>query len=351
MEHPIGRYKRMLAPEWFPQSGVQLTWPHADTDWAYMLPEITALYQRLAYEIATRELLLIVAPDTESVRRHLEEQLPKRATDNIIYIDCPTNDTWARDHAFLSVLDTGKPELLDFGFNGWGGKFEAAADNAINRGVYASGRLEGTYINCLDFILEGGSIESDGCGTILTTKACLLNPNRNPGLDQAQITLRLQDYFGAPNVLWLSHGALIGDDTDSHIDTLARLCPGNKLVYVQCTDESDPQYADLCAMEAELKTFKNADGEPFELIPLPLPDICEADGERLPATYANYLVLNKAVLFPTYGQPAKDDLAQKALHQAFPKYDLVGIDCRPLIRQHGSLHCATMQFPKGILHL
>ena len=351
MEHPIGRYKRMLAPEWFPQSGVQLTWPHADTDWAYMLPEITALYQRLAYEIATRELLLIVAPDTESVRRHLEEQLPKRATDNIIYIDCPTNDTWARDHAFLSVLDTGKPELLDFGFNGWGGKFEAAADNAINRGVYASGRLEGSYIDCLDFILEGGSIESDGCGTILTTKACLLNPNRNPGLNQAQITLKLQDYFGAPNVLWLSHGALIGDDTDSHIDTLARLCPGNKLVYVQCTDESDPQYADLCAMEAELKTFKNADGEPFELIPLPLPDICEADGERLPATYANYLVLNKAVLFPTYGQPAKDDLAQKALHQAFPKYDLVGIDCRPLIRQHGSLHCATMQFPKGILHL
>ena len=156
MEHPIGRYKRMLAPEWFPQSGVQLTWPHADTDWAYMLPEITALYQRLAYEIATRELLLIVAPETESVRRHLEEQLPKRATDNIIYIDCPTNDTWARDHAFLSVLDTGKPELLDFGFNGWGGKFEAAADNAINRGVYASGRLEGSYIDCLDFILEGG---------------------------------------------------------------------------------------------------------------------------------------------------------------------------------------------------
>lgn len=346
---PVKRFRRMLAAEWFPQSGVQLTWPHAGTDWAYMLPEITALYVRLAFEIATRETLLIVTPEPEEVKALLHEKLPRRATEHIIYVECETDDTWARDHAFLSIVGTGKTELLDFRFNGWGGKFPAAKDNAINRRLIESGRLCGTYADHMDFELEGGSIESDGLGTLLTTSACLLNPNRNARLDKGQIELRLREALGVENVLWLDHGHLAGDDTDSHIDTLARLCPDNRLLYVRCTDPADEHFDDLRTMEEQLRTFRNARGETFELVPLPLPDAIREDGERLPATYANYLVMNTAVLYPVYGQPAKDEEARQALKGVFPKKDLVPLDCRPLIRQHGSLHCATMQFPKGVL--
>lgn len=345
------RFKRMLAPEWFPQSAVQLTWPHAGTDWLDMLPEVIACYKRMAYEIAIREPLLIVAPNTAEVKALLEEQLPQKALNNIIYKDCPTNDTWARDHGFLTVVGSGSPELLDFQFNGWGGKFDAEKDNAINKQLFDDGLLYGTYVSLLDFELEGGSIESDGCGTLLTTSECLLNPNRNHTHDKTQLTMKLEEYFGATNVLWLDYGYLAGDDTDSHIDTLARLCPNNRIVYVRCDDSGDEHYEALRQMEAQLRTFTNAENKPFELIPLPMASAIYEDGERLPATYANYLVVNHAVLYPTYSQPENDEKARKALHQAFPHHDLVGIDCCALIRQHGSLHCSTMQFPKGVLKI
>lgn len=348
-EAPIKRYRRALASEWFPQSFVQLTWPHAGTDWAPMLPDVTECYVRLAFEIATREPLLVVAPDVEAVSSLLARRLPSRATDNIFYLACPTNDTWARDHAFLSVIGTAGVELLDFRFNGWGGKFPAALDNAVNRRLYDSGLLRGTYTDHLDFELEGGSIESDGMGTLLTTEACLLNPNRGHVTDRAQVELMLREWFSAERVLWLRHGHLAGDDTDGHIDTLARLCPDGRIAYVRCDDHADEHYDELRLMHEELLTFRQADGSPFELVPLPLPDPVFHDGERLPATYANYLVVNGAVLYPTYAQPQKDDAARAALARIFKKHDLVGVDCRPLIRQHGSLHCATMQYPKGAL--
>ena len=348
-----GHYlRRTLAPEWFPQSGVQLTWPHEGTDWAYMLPEVTECYVRLAFEIATREPLLIVAPDTEAVRKLLEERLPQRATTNIRYFQCPTNDTWARDHAFLTVVSADGAELLDFRFNGWGGKFEASLDNAINGRLAQAdpAPLQGRYVDCLDFELEGGSIETDGFGTLLTTSECLLNDNRNASLDQAHIEALLTERLGVTRFLWLDHGYLAGDDTDSHIDTLARLCPNDTILYVQCTDPADEHHAALQAMEAQLRTFRTADGKPYRLLPLPLPAaIHDEDGERLPATYANYLVMNQAVLYPTYAQPELDERAARTIREAFPDRDVVGVDCRALIRQHGSLHCATMQFPKGVM--
>lgn len=347
-EAPIKKLRRTLAAEWFPQSGVQLTWPHAGTDWAPMLEEVTECYVRLAFEIASRETLLIVSPEAESVKAMLEARLSRRVTHNIIYTVCPTNDTWARDHGFLTVIGTGGAELLDFRFNGWGGKFEAALDNAINRHLYDAKLLRGTYSDQLDFELEGGSIESDGMGTLLTTTGCLMR--RNQPLDKGQAELRLRDALGADRVLWLDHGHLEGDDTDGHIDTLARLCPEETIVYVRCTDEADEHYADLREMEAQLRTFRTAEGKPYRLIPVPLPAaIYDEDGQRLPATYANYLVMNSAVLMPTYAQPEPDEEARRALQRAFPKHDIVSVDCRPLIRQHGSLHCATMQFPKGVL--
>lgn len=349
-EAPVKRTRRTLAAEWFPQSGIQITWPHSQTDWAPMLEEVTECYIRLAYEIAIREPLLIVAPETDCIRKLLENRLPRRATDAIIYKECPTNDTWARDHGFLTIIGTGAPELLDYRFNGWGGKFEAALDNAINRRLYDNRTFCGTYIDHLDFELEGGSIESDGMGTLLTTSRCLLNPNRNAHLNKTQIERILMDELGVENILWLDHGYLAGDDTDSHIDTLARLCPENTIVYVKCQDEADEHFQELQQMENELKSFRTASGEPFRLIPVPLPDAVfnENDG-RLPATYANYLVMNSAVLYPTYAQTEKDNAARISLQKAFPRHDIVPVDCRPLIRQHGSLHCATMQFPKGVL--
>ncbi len=339
-----------LPAEWFPQSGVQLTWPHAATDWRPVLAEATACYLRMAYEIASREKLLIVTPEPDAVEALLRERMPAAVLQHIGLAECPTNDTWARDHGFLTLLCEGKPVLLDYRFNGWGLKFAADKDNRINRRLYEAGQVAGTYVSRLDFVLEGGSIESDGRGTLLTTSECLMSANRNETLSRAELEERLRHDLHAERVLWLDHGYLAGDDTDSHVDTLARLCPSDTLVYVQCTDEADEHYEALKRMEEQLQAFRTMEGKPYRLIPLPMPAaVYDEDGARLPATYANFLVVNGAVLMPTYGQPAADDEARRRLQQAFPGREVVGIDCRVLIRQHGSLHCCTMQFPLGVL--
>ena len=343
--------RRTLLPEWYPQSGVQLTWPHAGTDWAYMLPEVTECYLRLAFEIARREPLLIVAPEPEEVKRLLREKLPVAVCDKMVFAACPTNDTWARDHAFLTVGGgSAGLELLDFRFNGWGDKFESHLDNAINRTIFDKGHiLGGTYTDCLDFCLEGGSIETDGRGTLLTTAQCLLNPNRNPQCGQSEIEDILARRLGVNHFLWLTEGYLAGDDTDSHIDTLARLCPDNTILYVKCADKNDEHYAALQRMEEQIKAFRTPEGEPYRLITVPMPPaVYDEEGDRLPATYANYLVMDKAVLYPTYGSPETDEAARLAIIKAYPSREAVGVPCNALIRQHGSLHCATMQYPRGL---
>lgn len=343
--------RRTFLPEWYPQSGVQLTWPHAGTDWAYMLPEVTECYLRLAFEIARREPLLIVSPEPEEVERLLREKLPAAVCDNMVFAACPTNDTWARDHAFLTVGGgSAGLELLDFRFNGWGDKFESNLDNAINRTIFDKGHiLGGTYADCLDFCLEGGSIETDGRGTLLTTAQCLLNPNRNPQYGQSEIENLLARRLGVHHFLWIKEGYLAGDDTDSHIDTLARLCPDNTILYVKCADPSDEHYDALQRMEEQIKAFRTPEGEPYRLITVPMPPaVYDEEGERLPATYANYLVMDKAVLYPTYGLPETDELARQAIIKAYPSREAVGVPCSALIRQHGSLHCATMQYPRGL---
>lgn len=339
-----------LPSEWYPQSGVQLTWPHAGTDWRDMLPEVTACYLRMAYEIASREPLLIVTPERATVEALLKEKMPSHVLGQIRWAECPTDDTWARDHGFISLVTENGTELLDFRFNGWGMKFPAEKDNRINRNLMDLGVLNGTYVDHLDFVLEGGSIESDGHGTVLTTSGCLLAPHRNKGMNRSDIEERLKTYLHAQRILWLDHGYLAGDDTDGHIDTLARFCPEQTIAYVKCDDRSDEHYEELSRMEEQLKTFRTLQDEPYRLVPLPMPQpIFDADGQRLPATYANFLVVNGAVLMPTYGQSANDELARRALLKAFPQHEIVGIDCRALIRQHGSLHCCTMQFPASVL--
>ena len=333
-----------LPAEWEPQQAVLLAWPHQDTDWAYMLPEVTDCYVRLAHAVARFAKLIIVAPETDSVRALLAD-IPE---ERIAFLDILTNDTWTRDYGAITTLSTadGSPVYNDFCFNGWGLKFAANHDNLVTRKMVFSGLLAGRYRNELGFVLEGGSIESDGAGTILTTRECLLSPNRNGDLTRREIGRKLKSVFGAQRVLWLDHGALAGDDTDSHIDTLARLAPDNTIIYVGCDDPADEHFAELRAMRSDLRAMRSASGEPFNLVELPLPDaIYDDEGNRLPATYANFLIVNNGVLVPVYNQPKKDRLACQIIRVAFPGHEIVPVDCRALIQQHGSLHCATMQFP------
>lgn len=336
----------LLPAEWALQSGIQLTWPHAGTDWAYMLSEVQECFVNIASEIARREILLIVTPEPEEV----EKQVAGRVNmDNVRFLECETNDTWARDHGAITMTDTDGPSLLDFTFNGWGLKFASDKDNCITRRAVEAGALKGRYINRLGFVLEGGSIECDGQGTLLTTSECLLSPNRNGQLNKVEIEEFLRSTFHLERVLWLDYGYLAGDDTDSHIDTLARFCSPDTIVYVQCCDKEDEHYEALRQMEEQLKSFRTLSGEPYRLLPLPMADKIEVDGERLPATYANFLIMNEVVLYPTYCQPENDLRAREVLQQAFPRYEIIGIDCQALIKQHGSLHCVTMQYPVGVL--
>ncbi|WP_418699066.1 agmatine deiminase family protein [Bacteroides sp.] len=336
----------LLPAEWASQSGVQLTWPHADTDWAYMLEEVQECFVSIAREISQREKLLIVTPEPEEVKKQIAATA---CMENVRFLKCETNDTWARDHGAITMIDTEGPSLLDFKFNGWGLKFASDKDNLITRRAAEAGVLKGRYVNRLGFVLEGGSIESDGVGTVLTTSECLLSPNRNGQMNRVEIEEYLRSVFHLQRVLWLDYGYLAGDDTDSHIDTLARFCSPDTIAYVQCSDAGDEHYEALHRMEEQLKTFRTLSGEPYRLLALPMIDKIEEEGERLPATYANFLILNDAVLYPTYRQPENDARAKEVLQAAFPHHEIIGIDCRALIKQHGSLHCVTMQYPVGVI--
>ncbi len=342
--------KSYLPAEWHEQGAVQLTWPHAGTDWHPILEAVNRCYIDMAKALSTRVHIIIVTPEPAHVRQLLEEVLTTRELSRISFCKAPTNDTWARDHGFITLLANDGPRLLDFKFNGWGEKFPAELDNEICRRMAEQNILKGTYECHLDFVLEGGSIESDGKGTILTTSKCLLAPHRNQPLTKEQIEARLLEALHAERILWLDYGYLAGDDTDSHIDTLARFCPDDTIAYVQCLDEEDEHYAELSKMEAQLQSFRTTKGKPYRLIPLPMAKaIYDEDGNRLPATYANFLITNGAVLMPTYGDASTDLKAKERLQEAFPHHDIIGIDCQTLIIQHGSLHCCTIQFPREAL--
>jgi agmatine deiminase len=339
--------KTRLPAEWEIQDGVLLAWPHHGSDWAPLLDEVRPVFSEIIRQITRFERVLLTAPDADDARLFLT-QAGIDMTRITIY-EIPSNDTWARDFGPITVLFNGKPVLLDFGFNGWGLKFPSNFDNLINRSLKELNALA-PNLRTIGLILEGGSIESDGIGTILTTSACLLSPNRNPQLDKGEIEQALSSLLGTQRVLWLDHGYLAGDDTDSHIDTLARLCPRNVIVYVACDDEFDEHHVELKRMERQLKSFRAPDGSPYTLIPLPWPKPCFDDmSERLPATYANFLVINGAVLVPTYQDKEKDDLAMERIGEAFPGREIIGVNCLSLLQQHGSLHCVTMQLYEGVL--
>jgi agmatine/peptidylarginine deiminase len=337
-------------PEWHPQSAIQLTWPHPETDWEYMLEEVTACYVNIATEILKRQKLIVVCHDAELVRYELSNKTD--SLQNLILVELPGNDTWARDHSGISILNRGEKQVYDFTFNGWGLKFASNYDNQITRGLFKNNVFsrDVELINRKDFALEGGALESDGKGTLLTTTECLLSPNRNSFMSKDEIEDYLKKNFGLDRVLWLDHGYLAGDDTDSHIDTLARYCDEHTIVYVKCEDKDDEHYEALSKMEEQLNTFTDYQGNPYRLITLPMAKaVYDEDNERLPATYANFLVMNDVVLLPFYSDSERDNQAKVQLQKAFPTREIIGIDCSPLIRQHGSLHCITMQYPEGFI--
>lgn len=335
-------------PEWHPQSVIQLTWPHENSDWDYILEEVTSCFVNLASEVLKRQHLLIICNDAETVKYELRAF--EHLFSNLTLIQVPSNDTWARDHGGISVINMGQKQIYDFTFNGWGLKFASNFDNQINRSLTAqqSFASDVRFVNKKDFVLEGGAIETDGKGTLLTTSECLLSPNRNPYLSKDGIEEYLTRVFGLDRVLWLDHGYLAGDDTDSHIDTLARFCDEHTIAYVKCNDHNDEHYNALSEMEKQLKGFLDYTGKSYRLIELPMAKaVYDEDAKRLPATYANFLIMNEAVLIPFYNDAETDEKARQQLQQAFPSREIVGIECSSLIKQHGSLHCVTMQYPES----
>lgn len=344
-----------------------LTWPHANTDWKPYLADITNTYIQLADVITRYEQLLVATPDKSATWHILHDTLSPEQLDRVHLYEVDSNDTWARDHGPITMVLRKNQNtwmvpirLLDFKFNGWGEKFKWQKDNAITLKLYYQAAFNADLENHQGFVLEGGSIESDGKGTLFTTSQCLLAPHRNQPFSREDIDRQLKTFFNLRQVVWLDHGNLIGDDTDGHIDTIVRVAPHDTLLYMGCDDPEDEQYEDFQALEKQLQGLLTFEGYPYRLLKLPMPDAIydegdrlttdkDSKGDRLPATYANFLIINKAVIYPTYNQPEKDAEAKRQLQLAFPDREIIGIDSLTIIRQHGSIHCLTMQLPKGAI--
>ena len=333
--------------EWEPQSGVQITWPNFIGDWRDHLDWMELSLSGIAREVSKREQVLVVCSDPERVASILKDAGTN--LDAVRLWEVESNDIWARDHGGITVFENGKPVVLDFGFNGWGLKYPSNFDNQITRSLGTKGAFGKAPVRIQDLVMEGGSLESDGQGTLLTTSQCLLSPNRNPAFTRDQLETRLKSALGLDRVLWLDHGHIEGDDTDAHIDTMARFCDAETIAYVGWNGANEESCDALRAMEAQLQTFRTRDAKPYRLVELPPPaDVFDAEDCRLPATYANFLIINEAVLVPTYDAP-DDTRALEILKTCFPDREVVGIDCRGPVLIYGSLHCITMQYPEGVL--
>lgn len=337
-----------LPAEWELQGFVQLTWPHEDTEW-YELPKVLDCYVNVARAITRYEPLLVVCRDLEECKADMAARGLDPSGLPIRFVVSPLNDTWARDHGAISVWgDKGEKCIEDFVFNGWGLKFASWLDNQITRNIYQADAFAKDVVYCdmRPFVLEGGSIDTDGAGTLMATSECLCSVNRNEQLAREEIEEHLKNAFGLQRILWLDHGSIVGDDTDSHVDILARFCSRDTIAYTACDNEADENYASLKAMEQQLRTFRTLDGEPYKLVPLPLPEPMFLDDYRLPASYANFLIVNGGVLMPGAGSPL-DEVAASRLQAIFPDRKVEIIDCRALLSGHGGLHCITMNYPAG----
>ncbi|RDS86375.1 agmatine deiminase family protein [Dyella psychrodurans] len=336
-----------LPAEWEPQAAVLIAWPHAGTDWAERLDAVESTYVALAAAVTRFQALIIVVADG-ALQQHVVSKLQDAGADlaRIRFVQLPYDDTWLRDSGPITLRDGNRFQLTDFRFTGWGGKFGAEQDDALIRGLVDAGVFGSAVHKRIDWALEGGGIESDGHGTILTTWRCLVQ--RHPEQSREEMSAILRDSLHAERVLWLDYGYLEGDDTDAHIDTLARFAPGDRIVFQACSDAADVHHDELQRMGDELAALRTVDGKPYTLHPLPWAEPVIDEGRRLAASYANYLIVNGAVLVPAYGD-AVDDHAARVIGEAHPGRTVVQVPCRPLIWQNGSLHCITMQLPAGLI--
>ncbi len=321
--------------EWERQNLILMAYPHKNSDWGDDLEAAKVPFFKMAQAIAYSELVYLLCDDANEAKKDF------CSTTNIIFIEAKYNDTWVRDYGPLSLDLKGQSALADFKFNGWGGKFEASLDNEVTKFLHSKGFFGASKLISLDYELEGGAIESDGEGTILTTKSCLLNPNRG-AKTQSEVEEFLAKNLGAKRVLWVENSYLEGDDTDGHIDMLARFVSPDTIAYIKCEDTKDSHYKSLLEMERELKSFKRADGRAYNLVPLPFTEPKYKNNARLPASYANFLITNKAIILPTYQSP-KDKEAIEILKELFPTREIIPIPSLKLIEQGGSIHCSTMQ--------
>ncbi|MDR0580083.1 MAG: agmatine deiminase family protein [Campylobacteraceae bacterium] len=319
--------KRLFA-EWEKQEALLFALPHENTDWNRYLDDILHSYREFILAVSKFQKCFVLCADVKKAEALLKN------TNNITLFEIQTNDTWIRDFGAIDVKNDDKVISYDFTFNAWGGKFDASLDNVVNKILYGSKKLQGELVS-IPLVLEGGSIDSNGNGVMLTTKKCLLEEHRNPHLSYTQIDTKLKELFGLKKIIWLENGYLKGDDTDSHVDTLARFITPDTIAYTTCEDEKDEHFTELKNMEKELQSTD------FNLLALPLPKPIFYDGHRLPATYANFVFVNGALIVPIYNDE-NDSIILNRLKSALPNHEIVGVDARIFIREHGSLHCATM---------
>jgi agmatine deiminase len=335
MDHEVNQHR--LPAEWETQSFILMTWPHRHSDWRSSLNEVTTVYAKLAQVIAQTQKLMILCYDPTlqaSVKKRLRATCP---TENIHTVLCPSNDTWIRDYGPITLYQGKQRLCMDFQFNAWGGKYPCQWDNLVNDKLAHTTWLGDCTFKKSPWVIEGGALECNGDGTLLTTASCLFDTNRNVAPNQ--IEQSIADLLGIKQMIILNHGKLEGDDTDGHIDTLARFFNCSSLLYSDAPEPDHPSFQSLRAMHQELKNT------PFDLVALPTPTLkSKHDGRLLPANYANFQIINEAVLCPSYGLES-DDQACATLQSCFPDRKVHLIDSRPLIEQNGSHHCALMSVP------
>lgn len=327
-----------------------LTWPHAGGDWGRHLAQVESCFEGLAKAAAQFEPIVVICNDRTTLTRVRRRLLNSGvAEQRLIMAEVPSNDVWTRDHGPLTTINPdGSVQLLDFHFNGWGERYPSEADDRIVRALTEQGVVSAQTYRRIEWVLEGGGIDCDGAGTLLTTSSCLLNANRNGETSREQVEAKLTKRLGGHRVIWIDDGWLQGDDTDGHVDMLARFVDNETIAHVVCDDPQDPHFEPLQRMKLALQGTLTLSGEPYRLIELPLPQpIYDEHGKRLPATYANFVFVNGAILVPAYADPA-DHIAAERIAAARPDRQVVGVPARSLIRQGGSIHCATMQLPRGV---
>ena len=343
----LGARGYRMPAEWEPHEATWLSWPHKAESWPGAFEPVPGIFVEIARLLAQSELVRINVADEERAAE-VRALLLRGGVDlaAVRFHLIPTDDSWVRDHGPIYVVRGGERAIINWGYNAWGGKYPPYnLDDQVPARIAAE---SGEQVFTPGIVMEGGSLDVNGRGTLLTTEACLLNPNRNPELSRGEIEGYLRDYLGVSRILWLGDG-IVGDDTDGHVDDLTRFVTADTVVTALEEDPADENYRPLRENHERLRTMTDQDGRGLRVVTLPMPGPVYFDGQRLPASYANFYIANRAVLVPTY-RHANDARALHILQDLFPDRSVVGIDCTHLVWGLGAIHCVTQQQPKTMAH-